>query len=166
MDSDFRIRIDISDLQKQFVELLESKNMKLAVAESCTGGLLTGLLTEQPGSSNYIENGIVTYSNQSKITLLNVSAKTLEKHGAVSEEVAQQMAVGVLQLSDADIAVSITGIAGPSGGSKTKPVGTVCIAVTNGKYTKTYTEVYSGKRQDIRYSALAGALEKAISFLS
>jgi len=165
MNNDFRIRISISGLRRQLVELLEKNGMKLAVAESCTGGLLTGLLTELPGSSNYMEHGIVTYSNQSKITLLNVSYKTLEKHGAVSEEVAKEMAEGVLKLSDSNLAISITGIAGPDGGSEEKPVGTVCFAVTDGKHTQTFTDTYNGKRQEVRHDALTGAMEKAINFL-
>ena len=166
MNSDLRIRISISGLRRQLVDLLEMSNTKLAIAESCTGGLLTGLLTELPGSSAYIEHGVITYSNQSKITLLNVSEKTLEMHGAVSEHVAKEMATGVLKLSDADLAISVTGIAGPTGGSEEKPVGTVCFAVTNGEQTQTFTDVYQGgKRQEVRHEALTGAMEKAIAFL-
>ena len=166
MNSDLRIRISISGLRRQLVDLLEMNNLKLAVAESCTGGLLTGLLTELPGSSNYIEHGVVTYSNQSKVTLLNVSEETLENKGAVSEEVAKEMAVGVLKLSDADIAISVTGIAGPDGGSEEKPIGTVCFAVTDGEQTQSFIDFYkSGKRQEVRHEALTGAMEKAIAFL-
>lgn len=166
MNSDLRIRISISGLRRQLVDLLEMSNIKLAVAESCTGGLLTGLLTELPGSSAYIEHGVITYSNQSKVTLLNVSEETLEKHGAVSEEVASEMAIGVLKLSDADLAISVTGIAGPSGGSDEKPVGTVCFAVTNGELTESFTDIYNaGKRQEVRHEALTGAMDKAIKFL-
>ena len=166
MNSDLRIRISISGLRRQLVDLLETNNIRLAVAESCTGGLLTGLLTELPGSSAYIDHGVVTYSNQSKVTLLNVSEQTLEKHGAVSEEVAKEMAIGVLKLSDSDLAISITGLAGPSGGSEEKPVGTVCFAVTNGEDTRTFTDIYkAGKRQEVRHEALTGAMEKTINFL-
>jgi nicotinamide-nucleotide amidase len=99
-----------------------------ATAESCTGGLIAGLLTEIPGSSNVLERGFVVYSNEAKQELLGVPAETLAKHGAVSEETARALAEGALQNSRADVAVSVTGVAGPDGGTEQKPVGLVHFA--------------------------------------
>ena len=101
----------------------------IATAESCTGGLLAGLLTAVPGSSEVLERGFVTYSNAAKVEMLAVDGTTLERHGAVSAEVAAEMARGALARSRADLAVSITGIAGPGGGSEAKPVGLVHFAL-------------------------------------
>jgi nicotinamide-nucleotide amidase len=107
---------------------LRRRGLKLATAESCTGGLITALLTEIPGSSDVVERGFVTYSNAAKIDLLGVPQTTLARHGAVSEAVARSMAEGALVRSQADIAVAVTGVAGPGGGSATKPAGLVHIA--------------------------------------
>jgi nicotinamide-nucleotide amidase len=108
--------------------LCKARKLKLAVAESCTGGLLIAALTEIPGSSEVVDRGFVTYSNQAKHQMLGVPMRTLEKYGAVSRQTALAMAKGTLARSPADIAVAITGIAGPGGGSKQKPVGLVHIA--------------------------------------
>lgn len=113
-------------LLRKLVEQLQQQKKVLATAESCTGGLLSGLLTEIPGSSQWFDRGFVTYSNESKTEMLDVPAQMIQEFGAVSNEVAEAMARGVLAKSNADIAVSITGIAGPDGGNDTKPVGTVC----------------------------------------
>ena len=102
--------------------------LKLATAESCTGGLIAAILTEVPGSSDVFERGFVTYSNEAKTELLGVPAELIEKHGAVSEEVARAMASGALGHSRADIAVAVTGVAGPGGGTTAKPVGLVHLA--------------------------------------
>lgn len=102
--------------------------VKIATAESCTGGLIAGALTEVPGSSDVVDRGFVTYSNAAKITMLGIAAATLEAHGAVSEHIAAEMALGALERSDADITVSVTGIAGP-GGSEHKPEGRVCFGI-------------------------------------
>jgi len=102
--------------------------LKIATAESCTGGLVAGLLTEIPGSSDVVERGFVVYSNEAKEQLLGVPAEALAAHGAVSEATARAMAEGALAASLADVAVSVTGIAGPGGGTATKPVGLVCFA--------------------------------------
>ena len=110
------------------IRLARDQQIKLATAESCTGGLVAAKLTEQPGSSEIFECGFVTYSNLSKIQLLGVSERSLEQHGAVSEQVAGEMALGALNGRAAQLAVSITGIAGP-GGSDFKPEGRVCFGV-------------------------------------
>jgi nicotinamide-nucleotide amidase len=116
------------ELLSKVSELLKAKKLTLATAESCTGGMLSNLLTNVSGSSDYFERGVVTYSNRAKMELLEVSAKTLEKWGAVSNEVAKEMAVGIRKQAGTDIGISTTGIAGPLGGSKEKPVGLVYIA--------------------------------------
>lgn len=120
------------DIELQAGELLEvcrAHKLKIATAESCTGGLIAGILTEIAGSSDVVDRGFVTYSNSAKENMLGVSKVLLEAHGAVSAEVAAAMARGALARSDADITVSVTGIAGPGGGSETKPVGLVHMAV-------------------------------------
>ena len=129
------------DLLEEVVgELLIKNGYKLAVAESCTGGLILNRLTDIAGSSRYVERGFVTYSNESKMEALGVSEDDLKKYGAVSEEVAIQMAEGALEESMADVALSVTGIAGPTGGTPEKPVGTVHIALAgpNGTMHKRY----------------------------
>ena len=104
---------------------------KLVIAESCTGGLVCSVITSVSGSSNWFDRGFVTYSNQSKCDLLGVAKKTLANHGAVSQNVANEMALGALQNSHGSLSLSITGIAGPNGGTKDKPVGTVYFAICN-----------------------------------
>ena len=120
-----------AQLEEVVVETLLERSQTVAVAESCTGGLVASRLTDVAGSSGCFLQGLVTYSNEAKVALLGVEAATIERYGAVSEPVAEQMACGCLERSGADIAVSTTGIAGPGGGSPEKPVGTVCIAVAS-----------------------------------
>lgn len=110
-------------------ELLRGRRLTLAVAESCTGGLVGHRITEVPGSSEYLRGGVVAYANEAKVLLLGVDPCTLEREGAVSEAVAREMATGIREALRADLGLAITGIAGPSGGSAEKPVGTVCIAL-------------------------------------
>ncbi len=112
-------------------ELLAEKKSSLSIAESCTGGMLTNQLVEFPGSSEYLQQGLITYSNQAKKNILDVSAETLDKHGAVSIETAKAMAVNCRKLGDSEFALATTGIAGPDGGTEEKPVGTVCIALAS-----------------------------------
>ncbi|MEM8581679.1 MAG: CinA family protein [Pseudomonadota bacterium] len=118
----------MTTLAETLLDLCTARNLQVATAESCTGGLVAAAITDVAGSSNIFERGIVTYSNGAKVELLGVSADTLRAHGAVSEPVAQEMADGALRRSGADIAVSVTGIAGP-GGSDFKPEGRVCFAI-------------------------------------
>lgn len=120
---------DGSSLEETVVRLLRGRNWRLATAESCTGGLIANRITDVPGASEVFTGGWVTYANESKVSQLGVSPDSLARYGAVSEEVAKEMAIGALRASHADIAVSVTGIAGPGGGSGEKPVGTAWIAI-------------------------------------
>jgi nicotinamide-nucleotide amidase len=124
-----------ASLEETLVHLLAARNKTLALAESCTGGLLAHRLTNVPGASAVLKCGLVTYSNEAKRDFLGVSADALEEHGAVSEVVARLMAEGARQRCHSDYALSITGIAGPSGGSEAKPVGTVFMALADEKGT-------------------------------
>lgn len=122
-------------LEEVIAGLLTEKKLTIAVAESCTGGLITSRLTDVSGSSDYLERGLVTYSNAAKIRMLGVPAEIIEKHGAVSEETARLMAEGVRKLAETDLGLASTGIAGPTGVSKEKPVGTVYIALADSQKT-------------------------------
>jgi nicotinamide-nucleotide amidase len=136
------------------------KGLRIAAAESCTGGLIVGLLTEIPGSSDVVERGFVTYSNEAKAEMLGVSAEMIARHGAVSPEVARGMAEGALAHSAADIAVSVTGVAGPGGGSAAKPVGLVEFACARraGGFTLTTERFGDVGRAQIRLAAVGKAL--------
>lgn len=118
----------LRDMAARVLDACRTRGLKVATAESCTGGLVAGALTEVPGSSDVLDRGFVTYSNAAKEAMLGVPAATLERHGAVSRETAEAMAAGALAMSDADLAVAITGVAGPGGGSAEKPVGLVHFA--------------------------------------
>jgi nicotinamide-nucleotide amidase len=139
----------------------DSLGLKIATAESCTGGLVAGLLTEIAGSSAVLERGFVTYSNEAKRELLDVPAATLEAHGAVSEATAQAMARGALAHSRAEVAVSITGVAGPGGGTAEKPVGLVHFACARPRATVVAVERRFGDlgRSGIRIASVEQALE-------
>lgn len=148
---------------KKLTELLISKNMSIAVAESCTGGLLSSSLTSIPGASSYFNCGFITYSNESKIKMLNVDSQTIELFGAVSERVAYEMAVGAGQHSQSDLAISVTGIAGPSGGTAEKPVGMVCFGFYVEGRVSTTTQFFSGVRSEIVSESIAFALTELTS---
>ncbi|HET6724394.1 MAG TPA: nicotinamide-nucleotide amidase [Gammaproteobacteria bacterium] len=122
MDTD---DIQLSALAEQLGRALAAREWRLATAESCTGGWIAKLMTDQPGSSSWLERGFVTYSNHAKIQMLGVSEATLDAHGAVSEATVREMAAGALVRSEAHITCAVSGIAGPDGGSAEKPVGTV-----------------------------------------
>lgn len=140
------------------LDLARARSVMIAAAESCTGGLLAGALTAVPGSSDVVDRGFVTYSNAAKQQMLGVTAEALETHGAVSEEVARQMAAGALARSDAGIAVSVTGIAGP-GGSAHKPEGRVCFAVADASGVRAETVEFGPIGRDaVRAAAVAHAL--------
>ncbi|MGH6946292.1 MAG: CinA family protein [Kiloniellales bacterium] len=147
------------------VAAFEEKGLMLVTAESCTGGLIAGCLTEVAGSSAVVERGFVTYSNNAKIELLGVPPALLQRHGAVSDEVARAMAAGALTRSPADLAVSATGVAGPGGGSAEKPIGLVFLggARRNGTVEQraplARRFVFSGDRDAVRLAAVTAALE-------
>lgn len=119
---------ELRSVAVKFLELCRAKKLKLVTAESCTGGLIAAALTEIPGSSDVLERGFVTYSNAAKESDLGVAAELIRRHGAVSEEAVRAMAEGALKASPADLSVAVTGIAGPDGGSREKPVGLVYFA--------------------------------------
>jgi nicotinamide-nucleotide amidase len=144
-------------------EILMARGLRCAVAESCTGGRLADVLTERPGSSQWFDRGFVTYSNEAKEEMLGVSKTILEQYGAVSEPTAQAMASGAMAQSHAQVSVSITGIAGPSGGTPEKPVGTVWIAWAGGfSPVESRCYVFSGNRLEIRERAVQAALQGLI----
>ncbi len=147
------------DLSQKLGNLLQQKGLRLTTAESCTGGYIAQMITAVPNSSEWFERGFVTYSNEAKIEMLGVSEDTLVEYGAVSIEVVAEMALGALKHSHADISVAVSGIAGPSGGTKDKPVGTVCFAIAGGgKAIQTYTQYFSGNRQTVRKACVEFAL--------
>jgi nicotinamide-nucleotide amidase len=149
---------------KAVIETCAARSLKIATAESCTGGLIAGALTEVAGSSAVLERGFVTYSNAAKSALLGVPEKMLAEHGAVSEPVARAMAEGALRASATDLAVAVTGIAGPGGGSPEKPVGLVHLACARrGKPTLHVREVFPGDRIEIRLATVAKALEMLLT---
>jgi nicotinamide-nucleotide amidase len=139
-------------------DLLREKHFTVAVAESCTGGLLTSRLTDVPGSSAYVDRGFVCYSNRSKVELLGVPEAILTDHGAVSDPAAQAMAEGARARAGTSIGIGITGIAGPDGGTAAKPVGTVSIAVVAGSETRVRTFQFVGGREQVKFQATQAAL--------
>lgn len=149
----------------ELIELLIKKNMKIATAESCTGGLIAQIITSVSGASAVFDCGIISYSNEIKKSVLGVKAETLENYGAVSEQTAEEMAQGVLRLSGADIAVSVTGIAGPGGGSEEKPVGTVCIGFSVSMETTAKTFHFNGDRESVRTQTVHTAINMIVNTL-
>ena len=151
---------------KHLSDLLVSKGLTISVAESCTGGSLSSSLTSISGASSYFNCGFITYSNQSKIDMLGVSPESIEMYGAVSEKVAHEMVTGAGQRSHSNLAVSITGIAGPSGGSASKPVGMVCLGFFFDVSVTTTTQFFSGSRSDIVSQSVTFALVELSSKIS
>jgi nicotinamide-nucleotide amidase len=150
-------------LAERLGDALRARRWTVATAESCTGGLIAGAITDIAGSSDWFDRGFVTYSNEAKMEMLGVRAETLAAHGAVSETTAREMATGALSRSGADIAVAVTGIAGPAGGTPTKPVGLVCIAwARRGVPVEARTEHFPGDRAAVRAATVARALEGLI----
>jgi len=149
----------ILDEAKIVIEECQTAGLRLATAESCTGGLVSGALTAVPGASAVFERGFVTYANAAKNAMLGVAPALIAAHGAVSEPVSRAMAEGALKRADVDLAVAVTGIAGPGGGSADKPVGLVHMAAARrGRETVHERHVYSGDRADIRRQSVADAL--------
>lgn len=151
----------LQSLALETAGVLKSQRLKLVTAESCTGGWLAKICTDISGSSDWFAHGIVSYSNESKMQFLQVPANTLSQTGAVSEATVEAMALGATQGQADRISVSISGVAGPGGGSDNKPVGTVCFGFAAGpKVLKCCTQHFSGNRDAIRRQAVAFALQK------
>ena len=152
----------ISFYAKNLIMILKQKGERVCCAESCTGGMITAALTEIPGSSSVLSRGFVTYSNQSKIDMLGVKLKTLELHGAVSGQTVSEMASGAITASngEADYAIAVSGVAGPDGGSKEKPVGLVYICILKkGEVGEIKKYIFRGDRQSVRYQTVIKALD-------
>ena len=148
------------ELARRLGASLAAKGAMCATAESCTGGLVAGAITDIAGSSAWFDRGFVTYTNEAKMDLLGVPEATLRDHGAVSEPTARAMAEGALARSRADVAVAVTGIAGPGGATPGKPVGTVCFAwAGKGLPTTAITRRFPGGRAEVRQAAVSAALE-------
>ena len=147
-------------LSTELGTVLQKRHWSLALAESCTGGWASQVVTMCKGSSSHFERGFVTYSNLSKTEMLDVSNQTLEQYGAVSEETAREMAAGALKNSNAQVSAAITGIAGPDGATPGKPVGTVCFAwATADGVLKSETRHFDGDRDAVRRQSVVAALE-------
>jgi len=155
---DYIFAYDRETLESLVASLLTERKLTLAVAESCTGGLITDRLTDIPGSSAFLERGVVTYSNVSKTELLGVPEQVLHEFGAVSEQTAILMAEGVRKIGKTDLGLAVTGIAGPTGGTEEKPVGTVFIALTDGKKTICHRSFYRWDRRRIKMVSSQSAL--------
>jgi nicotinamide-nucleotide amidase len=154
---------DTRSLAETLLDLCRRRGWKVATAESCTGGMIAAALTDIAGSSDVVERGFVVYSNQAKTDLLGVPAALIEKHGAVSAEVAKAMAAGALSHAPVDLTVSVTGIAGPGGGSAEKPVGLVHFGVgRQGIVVRAEHQIFSGDRDQVRALATKRALELLI----
>lgn len=152
-------------MEKKIVELLKEQRLTISFAESCTGGLLAGTLVNVSGSSDVFHESVVTYSNEAKMKYLNVQKETLDTFGAVSRETAIEMAKGIQKQADADIGVSITGVAGPTGGTIDKPVGLVYIAVAY-KNTYVFEHQFKGDRLKVRQASVINALAHILEVVS
>lgn len=154
---------DLVQLSAQVGAWLKGRGLRLATAESCTGGWVGQVVTATAGSSDWFECGFVTYSNEAKQEMLGVGGQTLQRHGAVSEQTAAEMAQGALAASRADVALAITGVAGPTGGSAARPVGTVCFAwAVRGAPAVTARERFAGDREAVRRASVVFALTRLL----
>ena len=156
---------DIAVRVRTLATQLTRRQQRLATAESCTGGLIAGALTDLPGSSIWFERGWITYSNAAKCEELQIDNALIAQHGAVSEAVAAAMASGAHHMAHADYALAVTGIAGPDGGTPDKPVGTVCFGWRTPTRTLTETQHFSGDRHAIREQSVAHALAGLVALL-
>ncbi len=145
--------------------LLRARGLKLATAESCTGGLVADRITNVPGSSDYFLGGIVAYAYEAKVALLNVSWDTLRAYGAVSRETVLEMARGARRALSADVAISVSGIAGPGGGLPNKPVGTTWLGLSAGGTERADLKLFKGDRLEIKAEAADSALELLLQYL-
>ncbi|WP_297796595.1 nicotinamide-nucleotide amidase [uncultured Marinobacter sp.] len=156
----------LADAGNRLAEELIRRERTIATAESCTGGWVAKVLTDRAGSSAYVEAGLVTYSNDAKRKLLGVTGKSLEKHGAVSEPVVREMVAGALVATGASVAVAISGVAGPGGGSEDKPVGTVWFAWgSSPDNTVARVECFPGNRDEVRRQAVLYVLQGVTEFV-
>ncbi|HET9733907.1 MAG TPA: CinA family protein [Burkholderiales bacterium] len=149
----------MNELAPQVGAALKARGLRLVTAESCTGGWVSMALTAVAGSSDWFERGYVTYSNAAKRDDLGVQEETLRRHGAVSEETAREMAAGAIRRTGAQAALAITGIAGPTGGTTAKPVGTVCFAWAQGSTISSETRRFDGDRESVRRQSVLHALK-------
>lgn len=156
----------VKPLESYLGQLLGESDLWLAVAESCTGGLIGHLITNVPGSSTYFRGGVIAYSNEVKMGMLNVSESTLKDFGAVSEETVLEMVRGVREVLKADIGLSVSGIAGPDGGTEEKPVGTVWIGLSSEGLETAEKFVFSGGRQKVKEQAADRALQMVVDCLT
>ena len=148
----------------QIKNFFDKKNFTLSAAESCTGGLLSGVITAIPGSSSFFLGGTVVYSNEQKINILGINPLILEKFGAVSEQCSNEMALKIRNLTGSDISVSTTGIAGPQGGTLTKPVGTVYSSFACAECVKFFKYDFTGSRNQIRLKTVENVLKELLRF--
>jgi nicotinamide-nucleotide amidase len=155
----------VNELAHRVGEALKARGLKLATAESCTGGWVAMALTAIPGSSDWFERGYVTYSNAAKREDLGVRDATLVQQGAVSEQTAREMAAGALERARVDVALAITGVAGPAGGTADKPVGLVCFAWAHGSKMVSQTWRFDGDRESVRRQSVLRALEGVLESL-
>ena len=157
-----------ASLANDFLQACKARGILVATAESCTGGLIIALMTDLPGSSSMVDRGFVTYSNEAKMDMLGVSEQTLERHGAVSRETALEMVAGALERSRAGIALSVTGIAGPDGGSDEKPVGLVWFGIAvEGQAPFAEHRIFENRGRDyVRPETVKTALELGLAALS
>ncbi|MEI0603730.1 CinA family protein [Brachyspira alvinipulli] len=155
----------IKEKSNEVVKLLTSRGLKITSAESCTGGLFAASITSISGSSECFEGSFVTYSNDIKHKIINVSEETLKKYGAVSEECVLEMSENSRNIMNSDISISISGIAGPSGGTEDKPVGLVWICLAANRYIKAYKNIFTGNRDEVREKSVCFALDLVLNFI-
>ena len=158
--------VDQGSLEAQIGRLLKDQGLKLAVAESCTGGLVSDRLTDVPGSSDYFLGGIVAYAYEAKVALLGVSWETLQAHGAVSRETVLEMARGARKALGADVAIAVSGIAGPGGGLPNKPIGTTWLGLSTPVEERSYLLQFQGDRRANKAQATEAVLRVLHDFLS
>jgi PncC family amidohydrolase len=152
-------------LEQMAGELLRQRSWRLALAESCTGGLVSHRITNVAGSSDYFQGGVTAYANEAKMSLLGVQPATLEQHGAVSRETVLEMAQGARRLLEAQVAVAVSGIAGPGGGTPEKPVGTVWIGLSAPGAQRAWHYQFTGDRLEVKAQAAQKALEQLVGYL-
>lgn len=157
---------DLVALARRVGDALRARGLHLATAESCTGGLLAHLITEVPGSSDYFTGALVTYGNEAKVALADVPREVLDAHGAVSAQVARAMADGTRQRLGVDLAVAVTGIAGPDGGTAEKPVGLTYIAVADTDGADVRRHVWGGDRSSNKRASAAAAMDLVLERVS